>query len=739
MRFHPSQTVLGRMGNALGRGGWRLGMLVGLIALIQFAVLGRTAWLNADTWDEPDYLVRAATLADEKAILGGWMAMVPYWSAAATMWLYDPSFAKVPETAKLKDAPDTLTFSTRMQSMFWSRSYQDMRTLLWMARLSSILATVIAGVALFAAGKVISVRMGLLAQLLWAFSPTVLASGFQFIIDGWCGATVCFLLWATVRAVVTPSSGRWAVWGLFAAVALATKVTTTPVVGTSFLIACWAARPTAADGWRRFFLLWRPAFGLGSSFLIALWVLTMFDVAWAFGGKVPIPFGSFVMQMFIEGAERGLAGGDINYLFGNQYVGARKEFYAAAVALRTTVAAQALAVVALGGLLWRRPTRDETIYGVFLAVPVCFTFAVMSMGSFQPNISFLLPIFPVGIWGIAYLLDRAVASWGFRASIVTSFLCALAVAESLAAHPHHQMFLNVWGGGPARLPEYFIERDDWGQGRRELGEWQEKNGLDRIFYAPFTGPYSSLTAWKIRAELNVPCLPTVGVYALHAAVVRTGLGASRGCFDWLTQEPPDEVLGHAIYIYRVDEKRRARLQRGPKSAPPFFEMASRKEVSATIQSFTAEARSETEVLLRWESTSKTGVLALDHSSPDDQQMAGFSEEPAGSMIVPRNANGLYALLVSPGYVSAPANISGAALSGNIWTVKGGIATLHFGALHPPSEVSANGQVLYHSDAKNGTFYAAPEKTTEYVLKTASGATATAVVRVPELPTHKARQ
>jgi hypothetical protein len=46
-----------------------------------------------------------------------------------------------------------------------------------------------------------------------------------------------------------------------------------------------------------------------------------------------------------------------------------------------------------------------------------------------------------------------------------------------------------------------------------------------------------------------------------------------GCLDWLTVEPPDERLGHSIYIYLVNKARIERLAEERGHVTPFWSSA----------------------------------------------------------------------------------------------------------------------------------------------------------------------
>jgi len=146
---------------------------------------------------------------------------------------------------------------------------------------------------------------------------------------------------------------------------------------------------------------------------------------------------------------------------------------------------------------------------------------------------------------------------------------ALGIAGSLAVHPHHLMYFNLWAGGPDGGPRYLVHGDDWGQDQRRLAEWQEQNRLRQrrhFFYTYYNG---NPDAWGLLWR-RPRCEPTVGTHALHAVEVHRPKRTDAGCLDWLTVEPPDLKLGWSIYVYRVDQERLRRLAVGRATDTPFW-------------------------------------------------------------------------------------------------------------------------------------------------------------------------
>jgi hypothetical protein len=232
-------------------------------------------------------------------------------------------------------------------------------------------------------------------------------------------------------------------------------------------------------------------------------------------------------------------------------------FYLVVLAVKVTVGAQILAGVSFvrriqtgAGL----PFRTEAL---LLGYPILLLIA-MSLGNTQAGVRYLLPAFPFLIVWLA-IQARRLFEQGLRSKVLVSLLVAAGSIESLRIHPHHLMFFNALFGGPETGPRYLITSEDWGQDQRRLAEWQAANGVKRLYYSRYSG---NPEAWGItyRQALCEPLLS--GKYALHATEVHRPKRVKPGCFDWLTQEEPDERIGYSIYIYRVDDARLLRLQKG---------------------------------------------------------------------------------------------------------------------------------------------------------------------------------
>jgi hypothetical protein len=550
---------------------------------VQAVLLARTAWDKSDTADETRYVSSAASLWSARAYRDLCEAPVlPKWGFAIAL---AASGAPV--------ATAEASWQAAMEQLIAGKSAEDLRRTFFAARVATIAAVVLAGLLLWRAGTRFGPGAGLIAQALWCFSPTVLANGSLAALDAWSAAFICAVVLAAMRLGERPALARAAVVGCACGALAATKVTALLVVPVGAVLGAWwffrgAAIRLPARRWAAL------ASVAATSLLATLWALYGFTTG-GVDASDPCPFlvtastpppGAWPFPAWIEGALfqlRHAREGHANYLFGETSSQGWWWFYLAALALKVTVGAQAMAVfrIAADVALAARGERTRLATTVaLLAFPAALLLAT-SAGRHQPNVSFLLPAFPLAMLWIAAGLGSVERAFGGVGRRIFLALLALAVFESVRLHPHHLMFYNLWAGGPEGGPRYLIQREDWGQDKRRLADWQRANRVARLFYAPY-GPNAA--EWGVVGD-PVPCTPTEGVYALHAVEVhRPRFALAPGCVDWLTVEPPDERVGHSIYVYRVDAARIERLaSRRLGEAKPFWRSGRAPAASPTAR------------------------------------------------------------------------------------------------------------------------------------------------------------
>jgi Dolichyl-phosphate-mannose-protein mannosyltransferase len=542
------------------------------LACVQALLLGRTAWDKSDTIDEPVYI--ATAVHQWTAVLGGDAAQaferncespaLPKWGFGLGLRLADPRLFAAWASRGDEKEPDPL-----------GPPIARIRRNLLAARLATIAVVVLAGLALWSAARRFGEDAAVLTHALWCLSPTVLAQGSLATLDGWAAALCALSLWAGLRFSDRPGLGRAAALGALIALAAACKVTALGLLPIGIGLTAVASRRKTG----------RPAIAaslkaagvLLSAFLLALWAVYAFTVgdihtdalcgtteSLGFRASLPLPFPAW-----IEGLLRqGLHGeeGHLSYLFGQVSSDGWWWFYLACLALKTTLGAQFLGLLAATATLVARAARRTLLGDAALLAFPALLLVLMSLGNTQNGIRYVLPLFPFVMLWAGRTLPRIVQAFGPRGRLVAFALLGIGALESLAVHPDSLMFFNVWAGGPRGGPRYLIHGDDWGQDQRNLAEYVKRLRPWKLYYTLYNG---NPARWGLDWE-RAPCTPAPGYYALQAIEVHRPKRMEAGCLDWLTIEPPDDRIGYSIYFYQVTRPRIERLLAERGRVVPFW-------------------------------------------------------------------------------------------------------------------------------------------------------------------------
>ncbi|HEY0758244.1 MAG TPA: glycosyltransferase family 39 protein [Acidisarcina sp.] len=410
-------------------------------------------------------------------------------------------------------------------------------TLLGRGRTMVALFTLVLAMLVFVAGSEMFGReAGLLALLLTAFEPNILANGVLITTDVPLTCLFFLSIYSFYRFSKRPTPGRLAVCAIAVGLTLAAKhsgIFVLPMVAV--LAICEALRGSTADVEGRSLLPSSPRRALlllASVFVIAivgytiLWAFYGFRYAARPGSLQLIPSAAQYMAAVPSGTERALLGffarhhlfpeaylygwADIlqipgtrsTFLFGRLYSTAQWFFFPAMLLVKSTITMLVLLVLVPFARLWRR-NREF----VFLVIPAV-TFLLMAMSSrLNMGVRHILPMYPFCI------ILAAAAGWELarRSSamkIGLALLVLYAVVSTLHAYPDYLAYSNEAFGGPANTYRMVTDSNaDWGQGFKWTKRYLDQNHITDCWFdtgSPFVNPQ----------YYGINCKPLPGAWAL---------------------------------------------------------------------------------------------------------------------------------------------------------------------------------------------------------------------------------
>jgi 4-amino-4-deoxy-L-arabinose transferase-like glycosyltransferase len=335
----------------------------------------------------------------------------------------------------------------------------------------------------------------LLALVLCAFSPDVLAHARLMTTDLGAALTIFLALLACERLAERPGRGRLLLAGLAVGAAFAAKFSALLLVPVLLLLGGWLVV-------RRRVPLARAALALGA---LALCTVLVIWTAYGFQARItrdPAVNASFDWkrmeppQALVRAAVQGARAATLlpdPYLYGFLrfwrhsearaafLMGERSDhgfwyFFPVSFALKTPL--PLLALLALGLAVRASPALPRA--GPFVWVPVVVYALLTLTRGINIGHRHLLPLYPflfvlaarAGAWARQRWRDGA--RWPAAAVVL---LAAWYVSGTLRVHPHYLAYFNEAAGGPRNGYRLLVDASlDWGQDLIRLREWAERHG-----------------------------------------------------------------------------------------------------------------------------------------------------------------------------------------------------------------------------------------------------------------------
>ncbi len=478
----------------------------------------------------------------------------------------------------------------RVADEFFWRIGNDAESLTRWSRLPGILLSAALACLVFRwATQLNGVGGGLLALLLFAFDPNIIAHGGLVTTD--LGAAlfiflfVYFLWWFCKR----PGKGRLLATGVVFGLAQATKFSSLSLFPISLLLLVVSVKDDVK--WRAVL----PHFSVGASQegrvldrlqsalvlcgviwiigLVVLWAVYGFDVSpllphedshplldcvlplssegarravYAIAERLPVPAPAYFAEL--SWLQRYAKAGHPSFLMGATGVAGWRSYFLIAFLIKTPIPLLLL----LGAALWQSIRhRSGLQHELFLLVPMVLFFVSSVFSSIDIGYRNLLPLLPLAHVYAGKVAGGLQKRWTKAALLA---LCAWYVIGTVAISPHYLAYFNELIGGPANGYKYLVDSNlDWGQDLKHLKSYMVLRGLDEIYLSYFGT--ADPTYYGIKHHPFPAQPPSAGsdpaYYAISATNLQEVYSSAHAYAGWLAAYKPVDRVGYSIFIYHL--------------------------------------------------------------------------------------------------------------------------------------------------------------------------------------------
>jgi 4-amino-4-deoxy-L-arabinose transferase-like glycosyltransferase len=468
--------------------------------------------------------------------------------------------------------PDGTARSCGRELLFFR---SDTRRVLLLARLPSLFLTlVLATLVHHWAAELFGRKAGLVAFILCAFDPNILAHGRLVTLDLVTTLIIfltCFLFWRFWRR---PTRRRLVTLGVALGMAGATHFATgllVPILIIASLARAW--HPLEASGipalrapfrWRR----WAVTLGLllvaGAVSLVVIWGIHSFSIGpvsrWQ---DIRLPAPAFFNELARRLQEK--PGAPNSFLLGRHYTGGWWPYFLVAFLVKTPLPTILLMALAVTNLIRQGGGRFADL--LLLAVPGVY-FVAASLSDFNRGYRYILPILPF----LFVLGGRAACSdWGSvpdkRRSwlgYVPTVLLGWLVTTNAMIYPHYLAYFNELVG-PRNGYRVLVDSSlDWGQDLPALERYVEEHEVSFLYLSWFGEsrpsqydiphrfiPSKPDELTDIFTRVYHPEYPPPGTYAISATNLQGLLFDDKDLFGYFLDQEPVAQPGYSVMIYKV--------------------------------------------------------------------------------------------------------------------------------------------------------------------------------------------
>ncbi|HUW71778.1 MAG TPA: glycosyltransferase family 39 protein [Candidatus Humimicrobiaceae bacterium] len=473
--------------------------------------------------------------------------------------------------------------------------------MIFWGRVPMILILILLGLYIFKwTRKLIGNKGALLALFLFTFSPTFLAHGRLITTDVGAAAGVFIATYYFIESLQSPKKKNIIIAGIVFGIAQLLKfsvILLVPFFGLVALIWWLIKSGTLIQTIKILVLVFVIGFAL-------IWPVYQFHV-WNYPPEKQVADTQIYLRDTIEFLKKpilwaadkpflrayayystGLSmvfhrvtGGNTTYFLGEVSNVGWRSYFPVVYLIKIPLAFHVLILFALifiiclfrrfCGIKEKKKTADVWIKEHFpeitMLIFILIYWVVSITGNLNIGVRHLLPVFPFTICLVSIVLVYILQSPYLKLKYAVLAVLLLWQAGSvLAVYPHFLTYFNELAGGPANGYKYVVDSNlDWGQDLKRLGIWLKENNIDKIYIDYFGGSSPEYILKEKYApwwgERSPEELPKGSYLAVSATLLQGGRGEviptlpqASGYYRWLNKYTPVTIIGHSIFIYKIE-------------------------------------------------------------------------------------------------------------------------------------------------------------------------------------------
>ncbi|MCX6758311.1 MAG: glycosyltransferase family 39 protein [Candidatus Nealsonbacteria bacterium] len=474
-------------------------------------------------------------------------------------------------------------------------------TMIFWGRIPMILLTLAAGFFVFKwAKELFGNTAAALSTFLFTFSPTILAHGRLVTTDVGAAFGALIGIYYFTKALKNPSIANIVYSGIALGIAECLKFSMVLLFPLFILLGglWWIIK--AADfktAFKVLFCVFVICFlVIGPVYLFHTWnypperqvsdsqsILSSYGsrflantVVWAADKPVIRAYAQYFLGVLM--VTQRVSGGNTTYFMGEVSASGWKDYFPTVYLIKETIAFHLFSLIAFfygawyviyKSEIWKKtwPKTKNLVKDHFAIVAMILFIAVYWTTSLAGNLNIgvrhLLPVLPLTMILAGAGVSAFIGAAKIR-TLIISLLCASQVVSVIAVYPSFLAYFNELAGGPSRGYLYSVDSNlDWGQDLKRLTTWTDENGIDRIYVDYFGGADVKYYLkekfqpwWGTRPQSDLPKGSYLAVSATllqgGRGFVKPGSDLGHGYYNWLDAYTPIAVIGHSIFVYRID-------------------------------------------------------------------------------------------------------------------------------------------------------------------------------------------